>query len=193
MRTLMAAHHAHRQHPMRADQPSDGYGIGRRGRGGLVTVKQHRRRLLRCQAPAGARRCGAALQERADPGSRATCRAWVRAFSDTSQVSHPPRTEPRPKTGENPDAHRGLWCGVLAPVAEIAGTDRRLDVQRTTDIPCSRPRTSTGDRPGKNLARHVAELRSSCCLEPGHDGRAGEVGKGRRGRQSKILRDPWTG
>ena len=55
---LVTAHNAHREHPVRANQPSDGYAVRRRGRGGLVTVKEHRGDLLGVRprpAPPGAR------------------------------------------------------------------------------------------------------------------------------------------
>jgi hypothetical protein len=92
MGTLVAAHHAHRQHPMGADQPSDGYGVGRRGRGGLVTVKEHRGILLGVRprpvtAGAGPLFRGAPIKASRDVSREAE------SFSDMSQVFHRPRTE----------------------------------------------------------------------------------------------------
>ena len=92
MGTLVAAHNTDRQHPMGSHQPSNRHGVGRRGRGGLVTVKEHRGVLLGvCPRPAppgaGARCRNAPLR-----ASRDMSRS-VRVLSDTSQVSHPRRTE----------------------------------------------------------------------------------------------------
>jgi len=53
MRTLVAAHDTDRKHPMGSHQPSDRKSVRRRGRGGLVTVREHRGVLLGvCPRPA---------------------------------------------------------------------------------------------------------------------------------------------